>query len=174
MNRRDRVWAALAGEPVDRPPVSFWGHVYHRESSARDLVDATLEFQRAYDWDWVKLNPRKHYHVEPWDVRYRYSGRPGEKPVLRGRQRVHAQRRGLRRGAEPKPTQGVAIETGFLVGNNLPALAGAVLLIGINETGPFTILDGNHRLLAAMLAMPEAVDRLCAAAKARERPCKFS
>ena len=82
MNHRERVWAALAGDPVDRPPVSFWGHVYHRESSARDLVEATLEFQHAYDWDWVKLNPRKHYHVEPWGVRYRYSGRPDEKPVL--------------------------------------------------------------------------------------------
>ena len=82
MNRRDRVWAALAGQAVDRPPVSFWGHVYHRESSARDLVDATLEFQRDYDWDWVKLNPRKHYHVEPWGVSYRYTGKPNEKPVL--------------------------------------------------------------------------------------------
>ena len=82
MTRRDRVWAALAGRPVERPPVSFWGHVYHRESSARDLVDATLEFQRDYDWDWIKLNPRKHYHVEPWGVSYRYSGRPNSKPVL--------------------------------------------------------------------------------------------
>jgi uroporphyrinogen decarboxylase len=82
MTRRERVWAALAGQPVDRPPVSFWGHFYHRESSARELVDATLEFQREYDWDWIKLNPRKHYHVEPWGVSYRYSGTPGEKPVL--------------------------------------------------------------------------------------------
>ncbi|MFY9559347.1 MAG: oligosaccharide flippase family protein [Terriglobales bacterium] len=39
------------------------------------------------------------------------------------------------------------------------AVAGAVLLIGLSESGPFTILDGNHRLLAAMLATPEAVDR---------------
>jgi uroporphyrinogen decarboxylase len=76
------VWAALRGQAVDRPPVSFWGHFYHRESSARDLVDATVEFQRQYHWDWVKLNPRKHYHVEPWGVTYRYSGRPNEKPVL--------------------------------------------------------------------------------------------
>jgi uroporphyrinogen decarboxylase len=79
---RERVWSALRGEPLDRPPVSFWGHFYHRESSARDLVDATLEFQREYAWDWVKLNPRKHYHVEPWGVSYRYSGRAGEKPAL--------------------------------------------------------------------------------------------
>jgi O-antigen/teichoic acid export membrane protein len=39
-------------------------------------------------------------------------------------------------------------------------VAGAVLLIGLTESGPFTVLDGNHRLLAAMLATPEAFDRL--------------
>jgi uroporphyrinogen decarboxylase len=47
-----------------------------------DLVVATVEFQLEYGWDWVKLNPRKHYHVEDWGVRYRYSGRAAEKPVL--------------------------------------------------------------------------------------------
>jgi len=79
---RERVLAALGGHDLDRPPVSFWGHVYHRESSARELVDATLDQQREFGWDWIKLNPRKHYHVEPWGVTYRYSGHPGEKPVL--------------------------------------------------------------------------------------------
>src|SRR5262249_7723917 len=79
---RDRVSAALRGEPLDRPPVSFWGHFYHRESSAHDLVDATIEHQREHGWDWIKLNPRKHYHVEDWGGRYHYSGRPDEKPVL--------------------------------------------------------------------------------------------
>lgn len=82
MTPRERVWATLRGEPVDRPAVSFWGHFYHRESTAHDLVEATLEHQREYDWDWIKLNPRKHYHVEDWGVRYRYSGRAAEKPVL--------------------------------------------------------------------------------------------
>ena len=82
MTHRERVWAALRGEPVDRPPISFWGHFYHRESSARELVDATTEHQREFGWDWVKLNPRKHYHVEPWGVSYHYSGRHAEKPVL--------------------------------------------------------------------------------------------
>jgi len=37
---------------------------------------------------------------------------------------------------------------------------GAVLLIGINESEPFTILDGNHRLVAATLTSPEAVQKL--------------
>jgi hypothetical protein len=39
-------------------------------------------------------------------------------------------------------------------------VAGAVLRIGMNQSGPFTILDGNHRFLAATLASPDAVDRL--------------
>src|SRR6266581_9450307 len=82
MTSRDRVLAALAGEALDRPPVSFWGHVYHRESSAEELVDVAIELRDRYDWDWVKLNPRKHYHVEPWGVSYRYNGRPNEKPTL--------------------------------------------------------------------------------------------
>lgn len=38
--------------------------------------------------------------------------------------------------------------------------SGAVLLIGINESGPFTILDGNHRLVAATLATPMAIHKL--------------
>ena len=82
MTSRERVWAALEGRAVDRPPVSFWGHFYHLESSAAELVEATLQSWREYRWDWVKLNPRKHYHVEPWGVRYRYPGVPDVKPRL--------------------------------------------------------------------------------------------
>ncbi len=82
MTSRDRVLAAIRGEAVDRPPVSFWGHVYHRESTAKDLVDHTLERWQRFQWDWVKLNPRKHYHVEPWGVRYDYSRVPAHKPTV--------------------------------------------------------------------------------------------
>jgi uroporphyrinogen decarboxylase len=82
MNPRERVMAALRGQAVDRPPMSFWGHVYHRESSAEELVAATLELHGRYGWDWIKLNPRKHYHVEPWGVAYHYTGVPDDKPSL--------------------------------------------------------------------------------------------
>ncbi len=37
---------------------------------------------------------------------------------------------------------------------------GAVVLIGISESAPLTILDGNHRLVAAMLSSPARVHRL--------------
>ncbi len=67
---------------MDRVPISFWGHVYHRESSAEDLVAHTMERWERFGWDWIKLNPRKHYHVEPWGVRYDYPGVPDVKPKL--------------------------------------------------------------------------------------------
>ena len=35
----------------------------------------------------------------------------------------------------------------------------AILLIGQDPGGPFTILDGNHRLVAALLVSPETVER---------------
>ena len=36
----------------------------------------------------------------------------------------------------------------------------AVILIGLNENGPLTVLDGNHRLVAAMLASPSCLPKL--------------
>ena len=36
----------------------------------------------------------------------------------------------------------------------------AVILIGVNESEPLTILDGNHRLAAALLASPHTLNRL--------------
>ena len=38
--------------------------------------------------------------------------------------------------------------------------AGAVILIGPNESEPLTVLDGNHRLVAALLESPSRLDKL--------------
>ena len=81
LSRRERVLAAVSGDPVDRPPMSFWGHFYDREQTAADLADATLEAQDRFDWDFVKLNPRASYHVENWGVSFLYAGDPLTKPV---------------------------------------------------------------------------------------------
>ena len=70
MTKRERVRAALAGQPVDRAPVSMWGHDYLREWSAEDLAAATLEQYREFDWDFIKLNPRWTHFAEAWGARY--------------------------------------------------------------------------------------------------------
>jgi uroporphyrinogen decarboxylase len=70
MTKKERVRAALAGDAVDRVPVSMWGHDYLREWSPDELAAATVESYRAYDWDFIKLNPRASYFSEAWGNRY--------------------------------------------------------------------------------------------------------
>jgi uroporphyrinogen decarboxylase len=81
MNKRERVDAALRGEPVDRAPISFWGHDYLREWSAEGLASAMLDNYRAYDWDYLKVNPRASYHVEDWGAELKPSGDPNKSPL---------------------------------------------------------------------------------------------
>ena len=70
MTKKQRVRAAIAGEPVDRAPFSMWGHDFLRESSAEELVEATLELYRAHDWDFIKINPRAPLLGEAWGNAY--------------------------------------------------------------------------------------------------------
>ena len=37
---------------------------------------------------------------------------------------------------------------------------GTVILLGVNERGPLTVLDGNHRLVAALLSSPAGLSKL--------------
>jgi uroporphyrinogen decarboxylase len=80
LTKRERVLAALAGEEVDRVPVSAWGHDYLREWTADGLAEATLEAYRRYDWDFIKVNPRASYYAEDWGCRYQASGRADAPP----------------------------------------------------------------------------------------------
>ncbi len=83
MNKIERVNAALRGAEVDRPPISFWGHSYLKEWSAEELAEAMLDNYRAYDWDYMKVNPRASYHVEDWGAVMERSKDPNSGPRFR-------------------------------------------------------------------------------------------
>jgi uroporphyrinogen decarboxylase len=73
MNSRERVMAAIRGEAVDRPPLSFWGHDFLREWSAAGLADAMIEPVETFGYDYLKVNPRATYYAEAWGAAYRPS-----------------------------------------------------------------------------------------------------
>ncbi len=77
-----RVRAALALEVADRPPAAWWGHTFREEWSARELADVTVARQRAYGWDFVKLQPRACCFAEAFGSEYRPSGEALAGPVL--------------------------------------------------------------------------------------------
>ena len=81
MSQRERLLACLAGEDVDRPPASMWRHFYAEETAPDTLAEAMLGFQRAYDWDFMKVNPRASYHAEDWGLTMRAGGDGSPEPV---------------------------------------------------------------------------------------------
>jgi len=70
LDKRERVEAALTGKPVDRVPVSAWGHLLTAEVRGADLSKATLKWARDYDWDWIKVNPRATVFAEGFGARF--------------------------------------------------------------------------------------------------------
>lgn len=82
MTQWERIRAALRGDEVDRPPVSAWRHFYQKENSSEGLAEAMLGFQRQYDWDFMKVNPRASYHAEDWGLKMYLSQNDDVAPEL--------------------------------------------------------------------------------------------
>jgi uroporphyrinogen decarboxylase len=74
MTKRERVLAAVARRPVDRPPVAFWRHVPEVDHRPEGLAQAMLDFHRRWDLDLVKVMSSGVYCVEDWGCRVAYQG----------------------------------------------------------------------------------------------------
>ena len=81
MTKRERVMAALAGMPVDRVPIGFWGHNYAKENSAEDLAEESLRLAREFDWDFLKPQSRAQCFAEAWGAVWRASGERTTRPT---------------------------------------------------------------------------------------------
>jgi uroporphyrinogen decarboxylase len=74
MTSRERLFAAIAGKQVDRPPISLWQHLPERDQTAVDLAAATLDWHRQYGVDFVKFMPPGDYPVIDWGAESVYQG----------------------------------------------------------------------------------------------------
>jgi uroporphyrinogen decarboxylase len=74
--KKERVQAILVGEKADRLPVAFWRHWPGDDQDAIRLAEATVAFDRRYDWDMAKVTPSASYSVEDWGTRTRLMGVP--------------------------------------------------------------------------------------------------
>ncbi|MGG0717082.1 uroporphyrinogen decarboxylase family protein [Robertmurraya massiliosenegalensis] len=70
ISKKQRFEQILNGEKSDRSIVSGWHHFLDKEQSATDLAEATIDFAKKYDWDWIKINPRATYLAEAFGNQY--------------------------------------------------------------------------------------------------------
>jgi len=74
VTRRERVLAALRGEPVDRVPLAFWLHDFAAENAVDTFVAEALRLARTFGWDYLKPQSRAQCFAEAWGLRYAPSG----------------------------------------------------------------------------------------------------
>ncbi len=83
MNKRERVYAALEGQPVDRVPISLWRHFHKQDQTPAGLASATLAFYKKYDLDLIKLTPSGFYAIEDWGAQVLLSKDDDQSPTLK-------------------------------------------------------------------------------------------
>jgi uroporphyrinogen decarboxylase len=79
VTKRERVYAALDGKPVDRPPVALWRHFPQEDQRAETLAQAHEAFFKTYDWDFLKVTSASGYYGDDWGLKSTY--RPNREGV---------------------------------------------------------------------------------------------
>jgi uroporphyrinogen decarboxylase len=74
MNRRERLEACITGESVDRTPIALWRHFPVDDQSPSRLASATVDFQRTFDFDLVKVSPASSFCIKDWGARDEWQG----------------------------------------------------------------------------------------------------
>jgi uroporphyrinogen decarboxylase len=74
MNKQERLTRTIAGEPTDRTPVALWRHWPGDDQRAADLARSVVEFQKNYDWDFVKVTPAATFSVTDYGVQDVWEG----------------------------------------------------------------------------------------------------
>jgi uroporphyrinogen decarboxylase len=71
---KERIQACLDGQTLDRPPVALWRHFPVDDQDPKSLAEATLQFQRTYDFDLVKVTPASSFCAKDWGVEDEWRG----------------------------------------------------------------------------------------------------
>ncbi len=68
LSHRERIRAAISGQTPDRAPVALWRHFPVDDQDPEKLAAATIAWQKAYDWDLVKVTPASSFCIKDWGV----------------------------------------------------------------------------------------------------------
>lgn len=68
MQKRERLEKTFAGEATDRVPVALWRHWPVDDQRAAELAQTTVDFQKQWDWDFVKVSPADSYPLRDYGI----------------------------------------------------------------------------------------------------------
>ena len=164
MTNRERVLAALRGEPVDRVPLAFWLHDFAAENEVKTFVAESLRLAATFGWDYLKPQSRAQCFAEAWGLRYAPSGARAVQYT-----RTHAPCAGaadLRRLRPADPGAGA-------LGEQLEALRQIRAAVGDTPiiwtvfspmmVVPYLLTGGVEQAMAIAREEPEALDHALAA-----------
>jgi uroporphyrinogen decarboxylase len=72
VTKRERVYAAIDGKPVDRPPVALWRHFPQDDQRAETLAQAHAAFFTQFDWDLLKVTSASGFYGDDWGLKSTY------------------------------------------------------------------------------------------------------
>lgn len=156
MRKRERLERAIAGETVDRVPVSLWRHWPGDDQRYADLARSTIDFQHDYNWDFVRVMPSRNFQVIDYGVQDAWCGDPSGiraiKKRLINRSLDWTQLRPLApgRGALSQQVECLRLICGALESDNVP-----VLQTIYSPLAQAAQLAGSQRLLRDMRVRPD-------------------
>lgn len=155
--KKERLQTVLSGRVPDRTPVSLWRHWPDDDQDPVRLARATVDFQRRYDWDFVKLTPASNYAVAGWGAESVRGGnavgsRAWTKRVIKRPEDWLT----LRPLAADAGMQGQALQAIRLVRAEL-GVEMPVLLTMFNPLAQAKYLAGEETLFQHLATAPEAV-----------------
>jgi uroporphyrinogen decarboxylase len=71
---KERIREVLAGNHPDRVPVGLWRHFPVDDQDPEMLAESTLDFQKRYDLDLIKVTPESSYCLKDWGAQDRWEG----------------------------------------------------------------------------------------------------
>jgi uroporphyrinogen decarboxylase len=65
-DKRKRLEASISGEIDDRVPVALWRHFPVDDQDPQALAQSSIDFQRTYDFDFIKVTPASSFCLRDW------------------------------------------------------------------------------------------------------------
>ncbi len=156
-SKRERLELTFAGEITDRVPVALWRHWPGDDQRAADLAASTLEFQRRYDWDFVKISPSSSFCLTDYGVQDRWVGNlEGTREYTRRAVERSLDWTELRALDPRRGALGRQLEAVRLIMAGLPEDVPAIQTI-FSPLAQARNLVGHERLLEHMRTAPERV-----------------